>query len=195
MNNVRHLLMMLSCSALLYGCATIIGGSASTAEASGDNMGPATISDTSVTLQNDKFSALTINGTLTATNITVGNDLLVESNAILTKVTIKDDSIIKGQLNATNCSFKDDVKIFGNGQLSNSYLGGNLEFGGTKLDLSKSSKIIGGIISSNSLPVTITLDHSQIRGDVGFANSNSVLIIKNGGKFTGKLINGNLEKQ
>ncbi len=195
MNHIRNVLIILSASLTLYGCTTIIGGHESTAEASGDNMGPATISDTNTTLQNDKFSALTINGMLSATNITIGNDLLVESNATLIKVIVKDDTIIKGQLNATNCSFKDDVKISGNGLFINSYLGGNLEFGGTKLDVSKSSKIIGGIISSNHNLVTITLDHAQIRGDIGFANSNSTLVIKNGGKFTGKLINGNLEKQ
>lgn len=187
--------MILSSATIISSCATIIGGSSSTAEASGDGMGPATISDTSVNLQNDKFTALTIKGNLSATKLVIANDLFVESNATLTKVTVKDDTTINGALNATSCTFKDSVKINENSVVTNSYFGGSIEFGGTSLELLKGSKVIGGIISNNKNPVTIVVDHSQIRGDIGFANSNSIVIIKNGGKITGNLINGTLQKQ
>ena len=195
MKKIYKTLMILSSATIISSCATIIGGSSSTAEASGDGMGPATISDTSVNLQNDKFTALTIKGNLSATKLVIANDLFVESNATLTKVTVKDDTTINGALNATSCTFKDSVKINENSVVTNSYFGGSIEFGGTSLELLKGSKVIGGIISNNKNPVTIVVDHSQIRGDIGFANSNSIVIIKNGGKITGNLINGTLQKQ
>lgn len=195
MKKIYKTLMILSSATIISSCATIIGGSSSTAEASGDGMGPATISDTSVNLQNDKFTALTIKGNLSATKLVIANDLFVESNATLTKVTVKDDTTINGALNATSCTFKDSVKINENSVVTNSYFGGSIEFGGTSLELLKGSKVIGGIISNNKNPVTIVVDQSQIRGDIGFANSNSIVIIKNGGKITGNLINGTLQKQ
>ena len=189
------LIGLLISAILLSGCATIIGGFSSTAEASGDGMGPATLSESNTTLQNDKFEALTIGANLTATKLVIGTDLKVTGNANLTKVTIKDDTSVGGDLICDDATFKSSVNVHGNLTSSDSYFGEGIEFAGRTLQLSNGSKVVGEIINSNSQAVTLIIDHSVVKGNIGFANAASRVILRNGGTLKGQLLNGKLEQE
>lgn len=189
------LISLLISGILLSGCATIIGGFSSTAEASGDGMGPATLSESNTTLQNDKFEALTIGANLTASKLVIGADLNVHGTANLTKVTVRDDSIVGGDLICDDVTFKSSVNVHGNLTSSDSYFGEGIEFAGRTLQLSNGSKVVGEIIISNSQPVTVIIDHSVVKGNIGFANAASRVILRNGGALKGNLLNGKLEQE
>ena len=189
------LIGLLISALLLSGCATIIGGFSSTAEASGDGMGPATLSESNTTLQNDKFEALTIGANLTASKLIIGEDLNVRGTANLTKVTVRDDSIVGGDLICDDVTFKSSVNVHGNITSSDSYFGEGIEFAGRTLQLSNGSKVVGEIISSNTQAVTLIIDHSVVKGNIGFANAASRVILRNGGELKGNLLNGKLEQE
>ena len=189
------LISLLLSGVITSGCATIIGGFSSTAEASGDHMGPATISESSVTLQNDKFEALTSESDLNASKLVIGEDLNVKGNANLTKVTVTNNTNIGGSLTSNDSTFKGSAKIIGNISTGDSYFAKGIEFAGTSLQLSNSSKVIGQIISSNPQAVTIIIDHSEVKGNIGFANSASKVILRNGGELKGTLLNGKLQQE
>lgn len=180
---------------IMSGCATIIGGFSSTAEASGDHMGPATISESSVTLQKDSFEALTCESDLAAIKLIIGEELNVKGNANLTKVTVRNNTNIGGSLTSDDSTFKGSVKIGGNISTGDSYFAKGIEFAGTSLQLSNRTKVIGQIISSNLQPVTIIIDHSEVKGNIGFANSGSQVILRNGGELKGNLLNGKLQQE
>ncbi len=189
------LISLLLSGVIMSGCATIIGGFSSTAEASGDNMGPATLIESNVTLNNDKFEALTSQSDLTATKLVIGEDLKIKGNANLTKVTVKNTTTIGGSLTSDDSTFKGSVKVGGNISTGDSYFAKGIEFAGTSLQLSNSTKVIGQIISSNPQPVTIIIDHSKLEGNIGFANSASNVILRNGGELKGTLLNGKLQQE
>lgn len=189
------LISLLISALLLSGCATIIGGVSSTAEASGDGMGPATLSESNTTLQNDKFEALTIGANLTASKLIIDEDLNVRGTANLTKVTVRDDSIVGGDLICDDVTFKSSVNVHGNITSSDSYFGEGIEFAGRTLQLSNGSKVVGEIISSNTQTVTLIIDHSVVKGNIGFANAASRVILRNGGELKGNLLNGKLEQE
>jgi cytoskeletal protein CcmA (bactofilin family)/uncharacterized protein YceK len=189
------LISLLISALLLSGCATIIGGFSSTAEASGDGMGPATLSESNTTLQNDKFEALTIGANLTASKLIIDEDLNVRGTANLTKVTVRDDSIVGGDLICDDVTFKSSVNVHGNITSSDSYFGEGIEFAGRTLQLSNGSKVVGEIISSNTQTVTLIIDHSVVKGNIGFANAASRVILRNGGELKGNLLNGKLEQE
>jgi|GEM_PF-2314411 len=176
-------------------CATIIGGNQPTDKTTGSSVGPATIGSGDQTLQNDRFSALTVTGDLNANKITIVNDLNIESNATLNKVTVRDDTIIKGNLTITSCTFKDSTIIGNNIDSIDSYFGNGITFGGTQLTLKARSKVIGDIRSNSKLPATIIIDKSVVKGNISFAQNNGKVILQNGGKLKGQVNNGRLINQ
>lgn len=181
-------------SLLISGCATIIGGFASTAKTSGNGMGPATISEGDTTLQNDKFTSLSVyNGNLNIDHFLIANELHTTGNVSALKLTVKKTSSIGGFLQATDSSFYDSCKVSNNVIVNDSYFGTNIEFGGTNMELTNRSKVVGNIISTNPKPVTIIIDRSLVKGDIGFANSNSTVIIQNKGHVKGKVLNGKVQ--
>lgn len=175
-------------------CATIIGGFTSTKSSSGSSYGPATIAAGDITLQNDKLSALTV---------TIG-DLVLNDFAVLNKtsvfgdLTISDSKLrgltqVGGNLNSNDSNFYQSCGILGNVMANSSWFARDIEFAGNKLELNNSSKVIGNIISLSKNPVTIIIDHSYIKGSIGFANSNGTVIIRNHGYVKGQIINGSVQ--
>lgn len=193
--NIKNLTVAAALTLSLSSCATILGGNKSTAEASGDGVGPATISDGSQVLNNDKFEALTIGGSFTGSRLTVMKNMNIESDAILTKVTVKDDSVVGGNLISNDSTYKDTLKVGGNLISNDSYFAKGIEFNGTQLELNQSSKVIGNIISTSRNQSTIVINHSTVKGDIGFAESNGLLVLKNKATFKGQLINGTMKQE
>ena len=102
----------------------------------------------------------------------------IESDAILTKVTVKDDSVVGGNLISNDSTYKDTLKIGGNLISNDSYFAKGIEFNGTQLELNQGSKVIGNIISTSRNQSTIVINHSTVKGDIGFAESNGLLVLK-----------------
>lgn len=176
---------------LLNACATIIGGDESTAEASGNRMGPATIASGNTALRNDKFSALTVLGSFNGSKLVIAHDLRIESNAYLSKVTVRGNASIKGNLSCLNSDFQDLTIIGGNITAQDSEFESGVRFNGKQLELTDGSKVYGAIINTN--PATtgvIIIDHSKVRGNIEFAAPNSQVILRNKGSFKGEIVNG-----
>jgi cytoskeletal protein CcmA (bactofilin family) len=198
---LKHCLLALGLLNLVA-CASMYGGDNSSQTASNDQnnsnnkplwyVGPATIGSGDQTLENSKYSALTVGGDLTATQITVINDLQIESDASLTQVTVRDDSNIKGNLNATKCTFKDLTTVGGNISSIDTYFGNGITFSGGSLMLSSRSKVIGNIISNSAKPATIIIDKSTVKGNIQFAAAGGKVILQNKGKLTGQVSNGQI---
>lgn len=175
-------------------CSTVIGGFTSTAKSSGNGMGPATIAKGDTTLHNDKMSALTvINGNLTINQFVIKNQLNVSGNVTASKLSSDGVTNISGSLGATSSSFDGLCSVGNNATIANSYFGSNIEFAGTNLQLTDRSKVVGNIINTSRTPVTIIIDRSLVKGDIGFANSNSTVILQNRGHLKGKVINGKVQ--
>lgn len=191
-SKIANILLLTILAILATSCGTIIGGNQPTDRSSGSGTGPATIGSGDQSLQNDKFSALTINGDLNANRITIVNDLNIESNASLKNVTVRDDTSIKGSLEAISCTFKDSVTIGTNITSTDSYFGNGINFGGNKLQLTARSKIIGNIISSANTPVMVIIDKSTVKGNISFTKAGGQVILQNGGKLKGQVTNGQL---
>ena len=190
--NLSALVILLA----LTGCATIIGGDYSTAKTSGDGMGPATIADENTSLQNDKFSALTISNDFTGTNIVIEHEFKVESAAILTRVTAKGTTHIGGNLICNHSRFDGAVVVDHAIICSDSKFESGLRFGGSQLDLGSSSKVYGNIINTRvGSSSVIVINHSYVKGNIEFAESNGLVILKNGGEFKGTVVNGNLRQE
>lgn len=176
---------------LLNACATIIGGDESTAEASGNRMGPATIASGDTALQNDKFSALTVLGQFNGNKLVIAHDLRIESNAYLTKVTVRGNTAIKGNLSCLKADFQNGIMVGGNITAQDSEFESGIRFNGRQLELTDSSKVYGAIINTNpTTPGLIIIDHSKVRGNIEFAAPNSQVILRNKGSFKGEIVNG-----
>lgn len=181
-------------SIALAGCATIIGGFSSTARSSGDGMGPSTIIESDATLSNDKFNALTVsNGSLNISSFVIANNLNVANSLTATKLKVRKETTIGGGFGVNNSSFYGVCSINGSVISNGSYFAKDIEFGGARMELTNKTKVIGDVISTNLNPTTIIIDHSIVKGNIGFANSNSVVILQNKGHLTGKLINGKIQ--
>lgn len=181
-------------SIALVSCATIIGGGASTAHSSGNGMGPSTIIESDATLSNDKFNALTVgNGSLTISKFVIATNLNVANNLTSTKLTVRKETTVGGGFGANNSSFYGACSIGGSVISNGSYFAKDIEFGGARMELTNKTKVVGDVISTNLNPTTIIIDHSIVKGNIGFANSNSVVILQNKGHLTGKLINGKIQ--
>lgn len=178
----------------IMGCSTIIGGFTSTSRSSGSGMGPATIGYGDMTLSKDKFQALTIeSGNLTVSDFTIKTKLNVDGNVSADHLTVNGNTIISNSLIAANSSFMGNCTATQNINSSKSYFAKNIEFGGTSLILEKRSKVIGDIISTSNQPVTIIIDHSLVKGIIGFVNPNSKVIIQNKGHLVGRVFNGTVQ--
>lgn len=177
-------------------CTTIIGGNKSTAEASGRRMGPATISDGNATLQNDKLSALTVMGNFNGSNLVIARDLRVESNATLTKITVKGNTEIKNSLSGLKTDFQGSLTVNGNIACSDCEFESGIRFNGNNLMLTDKSRVYGAIIDTNpSIPGTIIIDHSRVKGNIEFATPNSQVILRNSGSLKGEIVNGTLRQE
>ena len=179
----------------LAGCATIIGGNKSTAEASGDGVGPATISDGSISLQNDKLSSLTIGGDLNASKLTIINSLSVESSAFLSKFTVRKTTTIGANLTALRSDFYQLATVGGNVSAVDSYFGAGITFAGSLAELKSGSKVVGNVLNTSATPTQLIIDHSEVKGSVAFAVSGGQVIVRNHGKLTGSVTNGSLVSQ
>lgn len=183
--------LLLLLTITLFGCATIIGGNTSTAKSSGSGMGPSTIAHGDTVLQNDKLNALTIvDGSLTLSNFTIADELNVSSNAIIATSKIRGDLIVGGTLTAKDDDFYQKAVIAGNINSNYTYFYKTIEFAGESIVLTDKSKVYEDILCTSNKPVTITIDHSLVKGNIGFTNSKSVVIIQNRGHLKGKVING-----
>lgn len=198
---IKHYLIIALGLTSLVACGTISGSGDDNSQSANNNnkslwyVAPATISSGDQTLQNGKYSALTVGGDLTATQITIVNDLQIESDASLTQVTVRDDSNIKGNLNATKCTFKDLTTVGGNISSIDTYFGNGIVFNGGSLMLSSRSKVIGNIISKSTKPATVIIDKSTVKGNVQFTVAGGKVILQNKGKLTGQVTNGQIINQ
>lgn len=178
-------------SSLIGGCSTIIGGFTSTAKSSGSGVGPSTIAESDVYLHDDKLNALSVyNGSLTAKKLTIVNSLMVNGNISATKLIARKTTTTTGILNVNDSSFYDNCKVGNTISADDSYFAKDIEFSGIEFELKNKSKVVGNIISTSKYPVTIVVDHSVIKGDIGFANPKSVVVIQNRGLVKGKVLNG-----
>ncbi|MDD3266401.1 MAG: hypothetical protein PHC75_04380, partial [Burkholderiales bacterium] len=119
--------------------------------------------------------------------------LSVSNNVTANKLTVKGNSSIGGSLIDSNSSFNDSCTVGKNINADKSYFAKNIEFGGTNLTLQNKSKVLGDIISTSTESVTIVIDHSIVKGIIGFTNSNSKVIIQNKGRLIGRVFNGKVE--
>lgn len=189
--NKRLLFAGIIFSSLISGCTTIIGGFTSTAKSSGSGVGPSTIAESDVYLHDDRLNALSVyNGSLTAKKLTIVNSLKVNGDINANKLVARKTTDVTGSLTLDNSSLYDNCKIGNNITANDSYFAKDIEFGGIQFELTNKTKVIGNIISTSKYPVTIVVDRSVIKGDIGFANPKSVVIIQNRGLVKGRVLNG-----
>ncbi len=175
-------------------CATIIGGNVSTKRSSGGAYGPASIVESNTTLTNDKLIALTVtNGDLTLDKFAIKYKLNVFGDLTINDTDLNGITQVGGMMNSNQSNFYQSCGILGNVFANNSYFAKDIEFSGNKMELTGRTKVVGNIINTSSTPVTIIIDHSRVKGNIGFANSNSVVIIQNRGYVAGQVINGKVQ--
>lgn len=190
---MKQLSLIIASTLILSSCSTIIGGFTPTSKSAG-GIGPATIGNGDTTLNNDKFEALSIeSGSLTINSVLILENLNVSNNVTATKLTVKGSSYIGGSLIDSNSSFNENCTVGNNISADKSYFAKNIEFAGTNLTLQNKSKVVGDIISTSTEPSTIVIDHSIVKGIIGFTNANSKVIIQNKGHLTGRVFNGKVE--
>lgn len=140
-----------------------------------------TVNDSISTSGNFILKKSTINGS----NLSISGDFMPTKNTIQSKLNLS------GNLISQYNTYTQPLNISGEIHSDSDKIYADITTSAAKIQLIK-TRVKGNIINTNDSKATtpeIIIDGSQIIGNVTFDKSKGVVILKNGGKVTGKIIN------
>jgi cytoskeletal protein CcmA (bactofilin family) len=135
-------------------------------------------------------------GRLEAKRCTFGS-MRTTGKTELEKVTVNGDLDTAGFLGLDEGIVKGEIKVNGSLDIKNSVVQQvtlSFESGNIPFKKSKTKTITINCPDDLTKKVTVTLDGTTVNGDVVFNGSAGIVILKDGGKIEGTVINGSIEK-